>query len=253
MCTVLLLHRPEADWPLLLASNRDERLGRAFDPPGGWWSDAPGVVAWRDRVSGGSWLGLNALGVVATVVNRLDTLGPLAGKSSRGELIVRALREADAWAAADTVRVLPAAEYGGFTMLVADREAAFSITNDGTAMQVATLTPGYHMLTPEGCDVADAPRVAAVMADFRTAPLPQPDRTDWDGWVSLLQREDRADPHRAMTVITDRDFGTVACTLVGVPAVGKPVLRYASGPPTTTPFVTLDVPGFGQPASNGSR
>jgi len=253
MCTVLLLHRPDADWPLLLASNRDERLDRAFDPPGGWWPDAPGVIAWRDRISGGSWLGFNERGVVATVVNRLETLGPLAGKSSRGELIVRALREADAWAAADTVRLLPAADYGGFTLLLADRRAAFSVTNDGTEMQVASLDPGYHMLTPEGCDVADAPRVAAVMADFRAAPLPQPERADWDSWVHLLQREDRADPHRAMTVITGRGFGTVACTLVAVPAAGRPLLRYAPGPPTTTPFLTLEGPGFGEPASKGSR
>ena len=56
-------------WPLLLGSNRDERLDRAFDVPAAWWPDEPGIVAWRDRLSGGSWLGVNAHGVVSFFFN----------------------------------------------------------------------------------------------------------------------------------------------------------------------------------------
>src|ERR1700685_2408299 len=100
MCTVLLLTRPGTAWPLLLGSNRDERLDRAFDVPAAWWPDEPGIVAWHDRLSGGSWLGVSEHGVVATVVNRLDTLGPLPGKVSRGELVLRELRKRDAASAA---------------------------------------------------------------------------------------------------------------------------------------------------------
>ncbi len=32
MCTVVLLRRPEHEWPLLVAANRDERVSRAWDP-----------------------------------------------------------------------------------------------------------------------------------------------------------------------------------------------------------------------------
>jgi hypothetical protein len=249
MCTVLVLTRPGTAWPLLLGSNRDERLDREFDLPGAWWPEAPGVVGWRDRVSGGSWLGVNAHGVVATVVNRIDTLGPLPGKASRGELIVRLLREPDADAAVAAARALRSDDYGGFTLLVADRNGAFSIANTDGGLRAARLPNGHHMLTPEGCDVATAPRVAAIMTDFRGAPLPAPDRDDWSGWLPLLQREDADDPHRAVTVTTERGFGTVACTLVGVPAAGAPRLRYAPGPPTTAWFRTLTVPGFAERAS----
>jgi uncharacterized protein with NRDE domain len=249
MCTVLLLTRPGTAWPLLLGSNRDERLDRAFDVPAAWWPDEPGIVAWRDRLSGGSWLGINAHGVLATVVNRLDTLGPLPGKASRGELVLRALRKRDAASAAAVLGVLHGDAYGGFTLLLADRDGAYSVTNAGDGIEVARLPPGHHMLTPEGCDVATAPRVASVMADFRTAASPDPARDDWSGWLPLLQREDADDPHRAVTVTTDRGFGTVACTLVAVPEAGAPVLRYAAGPPTTAPFHTLTVPGFDAPAS----
>jgi uncharacterized protein with NRDE domain len=100
MCTVLLLLRPDARWPLLLGANRDERLDRPFDPPGRWWPDAPHVVGGRDRAGGGSWFALNDDGVVATIVNGMDRLGPLAGKRSRGELVLRALAEHSAQDAA---------------------------------------------------------------------------------------------------------------------------------------------------------
>ena len=56
MCTVLLLHRPGHAFPVLIAANRDERLDRAWDPPGAWWPDRPGVVGGRDRTAGGTWM-----------------------------------------------------------------------------------------------------------------------------------------------------------------------------------------------------
>jgi uncharacterized protein with NRDE domain len=244
VCTVLALLRPGERWPLLIATNRDERLDRAFDPPGRWWPASPEIVAWRDRESGGSWLGVADCGVVATVVNHRDELGAAPGKRSRGELVLMALRAPTANAAAEALRGLDARQYRGFTLLVADRRAAFSCVANGKVLRVTALGPGHHMLTPEGVDRADAPRVAAHGDAFRSAPLPRPERDDWAGWIELLRREDAADPHQAMTVVTDRGFGTVASTLIGVPAAGEPVMRYADGPPTRAAFRPAALHGF---------
>ncbi len=59
MCTVVALIRPGHAFPVMLAANRDEMLARAWDPPGPWWPDLPGVVGGRDREGGGTWLGIN--------------------------------------------------------------------------------------------------------------------------------------------------------------------------------------------------
>jgi hypothetical protein len=242
MCTVLVLLRPGERWPLLVATNRDERLERAFDLPDRYWPAVPGALAWRDRAGGGSWLGLNDDGVVATLVNAHDQLGPLAGKASRGELVVRALAERDAASAARTIGALPPARYRGFTLLVADRAQAFALSSDGAAVRVDALAPGHHMLTPEGCDVADAPRVRAYRDDLRAAPPPAPEAGDWESWTALLRREDADDPHHAMTVTTESGFGTVASTLIGIPAARgtAPALLVAPGPPTRVGYVPLD-------------
>src|SRR4030088_665791 len=120
MGTVLLLLRPDERWPLLIAANRDERTRRAVEPPGRWGPDAPGVVAGRDVLGGGSWFGVNDDGVVATIVNGIDRLGPLDGKASRGDLVLRALRETSAEAAARAAGALDPQRYRGFTLLLAD-------------------------------------------------------------------------------------------------------------------------------------
>ena len=56
MCTIVLLRRPGHDWPLLLATNRDEMAARPWQPPGRHWPDQPGAIAGRDDSAAGTWL-----------------------------------------------------------------------------------------------------------------------------------------------------------------------------------------------------
>jgi hypothetical protein len=244
VCTVLVLLRPGDAWPLVVGANRDERLDRAFEPPARWWDDAPGIVAGRDVLGGGSWLGVNDDGVFATIVNGLHRLGPLAGKTSRGELVLRALRERDAASAARGVGALEPARYRGFTLLLADRESAFAVTSDERSVRVEPLAPGHHLITPEGCDVASSPRYAAHFAAFRAAPAPRPATGDWTAWTELLRRVDDADPHRAMTVAAGGELGTVCSALLALPAqrTAAPALLFANGPPTRAPYEPIAAP-----------
>lgn len=244
MCTVLLLLRPGERWPLLLGANRDERLDRAFDPPAQWWPDAPDIVGGRDRIGGGSWFALNANGVVATIVNGMHRLGPQPGKRSRGELVLGALAHRDARAAAHAVAALDGSAYRGFTMLVADRARAFVVTNDERAMRVDELLSGHHMITPDGVDAAGTPRYDAHFPAFRAASPPDPARDDWADWTALLRHADADDPHRAMTVVTPEAFGTVASSLLALPAAREapPVLLFANGAPTEAPYEPVPIP-----------
>lgn len=243
MCTVLVLLRPGDPWPLLVGENRDERLDRASLPPGRHWPDAPGILAGQDVQGGGSWFGVNDDGVVATIINGLGRLGPMPGKRSRGELVVRALRERDAAAASRAIGALPAEQYRGFTMLIADRRSAFGIASDEDRIRIDELAPGHHMITPEGCDVAGSPRYDEHAAAFRAAPPPAPAEGDWSSWTELLRHEDHDDPRRGLTVAIGEDFGTVSSSLVAVPAApSPPVLLFADGPATRAPYRLLSSP-----------
>ena len=71
MCTLVILRRPEHLWPVVIGANRDEMIGRPALPPARHWPDRPEVVAGRDLLAGGSWLGVNDWGVAAAILDRL--------------------------------------------------------------------------------------------------------------------------------------------------------------------------------------
>src|SRR5689334_23299078 len=114
MCTVVIQRRPNHPWPVLIAANRDEMGDRPWRAPARHWPDRPDVVAGLDELAGGSWLGLNDAGVVAGILNREGTLGPAAGKRSRGELVLEALDHADAAEAARALSHLDPRAYRPF-------------------------------------------------------------------------------------------------------------------------------------------
>src|SRR5258707_8561127 len=88
MCTLVILRRPEHDWPVIIGANRDEMIERPAKPPGRHWADRAEVVAGLDLLAGGSWLGINDWGVAAAILNRHGSLGPAARLRSRGGLVL---------------------------------------------------------------------------------------------------------------------------------------------------------------------
>jgi uncharacterized protein with NRDE domain len=147
MCSLVILRRPDHDWPLLLAANRDELRGRRSLPPARHWPDRPEVVAGLDCVGGGSWPRINDHGLIAGVLNREDSLGPAAGKRSRGELVLEALDHAEAGAAAGALADLHPDAYRPFNLVVADPRDAYWLRHGGDGeVRVHPLPTGLHML-----------------------------------------------------------------------------------------------------------
>ena len=69
MCTLVLLRRPDHDWPIVVGANRDEMIDRPWLPPDRHWPDRGDIVAGQDLEAGGTWLGLNDYGVLVEAVN----------------------------------------------------------------------------------------------------------------------------------------------------------------------------------------
>jgi uncharacterized protein with NRDE domain len=250
MCTVVLLVRPGHAWPVILVANRDESVDRAWDPPAAWWPDHPGVIAGRDRTAGGTWMGVNAHGLAAAVLNRPGSLGPAAGKRSRGELPLLALAETTTSAAVDAIVALDAGQWRGFNLVIADRAGATFIRGAGHGRPSAhRLPPGVSMVTAHDPNDMESPRVARHLARFRNAAAPEPD--DWAAWRAILA--DRSGPAGAqMNVVARGGFGTVCSSLLAMPAAGELVWLFAAGPPDEAPFERVGVRATGA-ASAASR
>jgi hypothetical protein len=224
----------------LLAANRDERIDRAWDAPGAYWPGQPDVVAGRDQLGGGTWMGVNAAGVVATILNRAGSLGPADGKRSRGELPLLALAAPTASAAAAIIAALDGAAYRSFNMVIADRDQVWFVRNLGRGHPTAEpMTPGLHMVTAHDPDAPASPRVARHKPLFALAPVPEP--PDWRDWETLLSNS--AGPlDAALAVPPHGGFGTVSSSLFGLPAQGRPVWRFARGRAGDAPFATVALP-----------
>jgi uncharacterized protein with NRDE domain len=240
VCTVVLLIRPGHAWPILLAANRDERLDRAWDPPGAHWPEQPGVVAGRDRSGGGTWMGVNRAGVAAAVLNRQGTLGPAPGKHSRGELPLIALVRDSAAAAADAIAALDAASWRSFNMVLADRHGAFFVRGLGHGRPEAwALPPGVHMVTAHDPDDVESPRVARHLARFRAAQPPGPN--DWESWRTILSDRSGAAGEQ-VNVAPRAGYGTASSALLAIPAEGPPSWLFAAGAPDEAAFEPVPLP-----------
>jgi uncharacterized protein with NRDE domain len=247
VCTLVILHRPQHPWPLIVGANRDEMRDRAAAPPGRHWDDRPEVVAGLDCLGGGSWLGVNDHGMVAAVMNRAGTLGPQVGKRSRGELVLEALDHAEAGEAARALTHLDPAAYRSFNVFVGDPGSAFWLRGrdrDGpAAIELLKVPPGLHMLTAHELDDNRDARIRTYFSQFLDARVPEPDDGNWKEWQSLLASRiyPSADgPAAAMNVELSDGFGTVSSHLVAIPRhpgfERKPVFLFADGPPDQARF-----------------
>ncbi|PZW40821.1 transport and Golgi organization protein 2 [Humitalea rosea] len=237
MCTVLILRRPGAPWPLLLAANRDERIDRIADPPGPWWADRPGVIGGRDRSAGGSWMAIGPAGVVAAVLNRPGSLGPAPGKASRGGLPLLAADVDSAEAGAAALAALDAGAYRPFNALVADRMRAFFVAGLGHGHPVVTeLAEGLTMVTSAGPNDTTNPRIARHLPRFTTAAPPEP--PDWGAWPRLLA-DSRGAPGAQLHVLPREGFGTVSSSLLALGAEGGRAWRFHK---TGEPWAEVPLP-----------
>jgi len=253
MCSIILLFRPGHRWPMLVAANRDEMHDRAWDPPGRHWSDRPEVLAGRDRLAGGSWLGRNDHGVVAAALNREGSLGPARDKRSRGELVLEALDHADASSAAAALAEIDPMSYRTFNIIIADNSGAFWVSNrtGGGRVLVEAIPEGFTMLTSgDPNDMAHA-RIAAHLPLFRAAPVPDPETGEWTAWAEILAMRayDPVDgPRGAMCIGTGNGdgFGTVSSSLIALAAPGSNTedgtadrWLFAAGPPDRTEYLPV--------------
>lgn len=246
MCTVIISRRPGESWPLLLAGNRDEMQNRPWRAPGRHWPFSPDVTGGYDELADGSWLAMNDHGVVATILNRMGTLGPADGKRSRGELVLEALDHADASSAAEALAHLAAEAYRPFNLVIADNRDAFWLRADGKTIRAEALPEGVSMLTAyELNDPAD-PRIETFLPRFREAPRPDPEKGDWASWQKLLAArvpEGIRDREAGLTFQLESGFGTRSSALIALPSMERsgvePIFLFAGGAPDVVPYAPV--------------
>jgi len=212
MCLLALAWRTHPDYQLILAGNRDERHARA-SAAAGFWTDAPQILAGRDLEAGGTWLGLTTTGRYAVVTNYREGLHPAKAARSRGALTADFLRQ-DATPEEYLHAVQAhAGEYGGFSLVVGDRDSLWYFSNRGGVP--APITPGVHALSNH---LLDTPWPKVQAAKSRLKLLLDTDASSVENLLKML-----ADRTPAETGLPDTGIGAELERRISPAFVADPV------------------------------
>ena len=152
MCLIVAAWRMHADWPLIVAANRDE-FHRRPASPAAFWSDRPHVLGGRDLEAQGTWMAVSRRGRFAAVTNYRGAKEPSAAES-RGALVTRFL-DLDIPVKDYVAGVVEKqARYSGYNLLACDGEELWWTSNRDSAPR--RLEPGYYAL---GNLLLDSPEV----------------------------------------------------------------------------------------------
>lgn len=149
MCTIAIAKNVFPGKPIVVAANRDELLDRPSETPK-FREDPPiKVLAPKDLVRGGFWVGVNASGVIAGLTNRLNVTS-IKGRVSRGKLISDSLQCRSASEAHDLIKNLSGSSFNGFYMIVADKNQLFYLDGDGKEIKSQIQPDGLFIISNHG-------------------------------------------------------------------------------------------------------
>ena len=144
MCLILFAHGAHADYPLVIAANRDEYYQRPT-AKAAFWQDHPHILAGRDLECMGTWLGVTRRGRFAALTNFRDPGERKTDAPSRGQLVSGFLvAEREPREYLEEVATL-APRYNGFSLLAGDIDGVFFFSSRTGSVQ--PVPPGIHGLS----------------------------------------------------------------------------------------------------------
>lgn len=222
MCTVIIDFQPGRDWPVNVLGLRDEQPGRAWDPPGAWWPQlGDGVRGIHDRAAGGAWLATNDTAAggprAAVVLNRREELVmPVDGWTSRGVLPLQAVTSGV------DERIARTARSWNLVELTPERVCVSSW--DGVSNRTIEVPAGLHIVTHEGPDHFEVPRVHRWRPEFLSAsapsgPLDGETAASWDAWIRVLRATTVTEPSADEAVVRVDEHDGVRLASLSVTAL----------------------------------
>lgn len=168
MCLILFAYRQDPDFPLVLAANRDEFHGRPTIEASYWQAgsstDTGRILAGKDKLAGGTWLGVSETGRFAAVTNIRNPAQVSDKPRSRGELPSEFLASSQSASQYCQDVASRGPDYAGFNLLVSDgSELAYVNNRDG---EVLVLEPGIYGLSNSALDT-DWPKVSTGKSRLR--------------------------------------------------------------------------------------
>ncbi len=244
MCTLIAFHRVWDEWPLVVATNRDEAYDRPASGPA-WSAEEPRVLAPRDERAGGTWMGANERGVWVGLTNRRSGSADPA-RRSRGLLCRDLLAEPTARAVARRLEDLEE-RTNPFNLLAADADAMFLVEHEGGRSTIRRLEAGCHLITNRPFDrTSDEPKARRAWECLYRDDVWPAQRTDHPPadlearLMRILADHGRTGPDAVC--LHGGSYGTRSAAVWRLGPTGSRAIRltYAGGPPCSTDARRVD-------------
>ncbi|WP_317933305.1 NRDE family protein [Halioxenophilus sp. WMMB6] len=177
MCLIFIAYQQHPEWPLIIASNRDEFFQRA-SLPGHFWAPQFNLLGGRDQEQGGTWLAVNRNGRFAAVTNFRDPKQG-TGTRSRGFLVHDFV--AGEQSPADYLQGLTGTDYTGFNLLLGSVKELYYGSNRGRPVE--QLSGGIYGLSNH---LLDTPWPKVVNGKLEFTKLVQENTVDIEGLFNLM-------------------------------------------------------------------
>jgi len=131
MCLIIFAHQLDRRYPLVLAANRDEFFNRATDQANFWVGSesTQAILAGKDLMAGGTWLGVTKTGRFAAVTNIRDPSQLEQKPRSRGELTLNFLAGHQSPHEYCDLLSERFDEFAGYNLLVGDKQTMYYVNN----------------------------------------------------------------------------------------------------------------------------
>lgn len=195
MCLILFAYKQHSDYRLVLTANRDEFYERPTAALH-FWEDYPQVLAGRDLLHRGTWMGITRSGRFAAITNYREVLAPSPSAPSRGDLVADFLTGSTPPETYLKQIHLVANQYSGFNLILGDVRSLYYYGNrDG---RIRKLEPGLYGLSNRLLDT-DWPKVRTGKTSLAAALQSndgEPDGVDVQRLILLLQSRKQAPDHQ---------------------------------------------------------
>lgn len=187
MCLINLQFQQHPKYKLIVAANRDEEYNRPTKEAH-FWEDEPTILAGRDLLGQGTWLGITKNGRFAALTNYRDPKLP-AAPFSRGDIVKEFLSENAEPEAFIKKLSKTRDQYGGYNVVVGDANRLLHYNNilDETNL----IHPGTHSLSNHSLNTPWPKVVKAKerLNDYLTA---NQDEVDIEVLFNILADQERA-------------------------------------------------------------
>lgn len=230
MCVLALAWKAHPKWLLIVAGNRDELHSRAAAPLSRWETAAE-ILAGKDMVSGGTWLGVSERGRMAVVTNLRGFGTAQPNRSSRGALVTDMLmHEGMEHHPTDT----ELKTFNPFNLFVANRDSLQFLSNRPDVIRTS-LEHGIYGLSNGRLDEPwpKTVRLKAGLLDWLTGDATAPeqlleilrdDTLSGAGIATSIPSDISEEARESPIFILDPIYGTRCSTVVAVSHDGRGVI-----------------------------